>query len=125
MTDLLAPLVVAIAGFFLLMGLVALAAPQRVGAINGDAAPTLEGRNEIRAVYGGFGVLMSATLWWARAEPAYRPGVFLTVGLALAGMALGRLVSAAIERPRSLYPSWFFFALESAMAAVLCAAAQP
>jgi hypothetical protein len=114
---------IAVIAFFLLMGVVALATPERVSAINGQPDLTPEGRNEVRAVYGGFGVVVAATLAWAMAAPLYRPGVFLATAAALAGMALGRLVAAAIEPPRRFYPSWFYCGLELAMATVLGAAA--
>jgi hypothetical protein len=105
------------------MGAVALATPERVVATFGQRELTLEGRNEVRAVYGGFGVVVAAVLAWAAWVPAQRTGVFLTVAASLAGMALGRLVSAAVEWPRSFYPSWFYCALELAMAATLALAA--
>lgn len=47
------------------------------------------------------------------------------MAIALAGMAAGRLVAAAIERPASFYPSWFYFTAETAMELVLLAASQP
>jgi hypothetical protein len=114
---------IAVIGFFLLMGVVALAIPERISVINGQPELTPEGRNEVRAVYGGFGVVVAATLAWAFGAPVYRPGVFLGTSAALAGMALGRLVAAAIEPPRRFYPSWFYCGLELAMAAALAAAA--
>jgi hypothetical protein len=117
-------LVGGVIGFFLLMGLLALAAPERISLIHGVRELTPEGRNEIRAVYGGFGVAIAGLLGWAATLPVYRPGVFLAVAAALAGMAGGRLVAALIERPRRFYPSWFYLALETAMAAVLYAGRQ-
>jgi hypothetical protein len=108
--------------FFLGMGVLALAAPERILGPFGLPSLTLEGRNEVRAVYGGFGVAMAAVLASAAGSPAIAPGVFLTVGAALAGMAGGRLVGALVERPRSFYPCWFYCALEALGAAVLFAA---
>jgi hypothetical protein len=110
-----------IALFFLGMGVVALADPARITAIFGMPALTAEARNEVRAVYGGFGVAMAAVLFAALRLPTIRPGVLLCAAAALAGMAGGRIVAAAIERPRSLYPSWFYCALEALMAAALWA----
>src|SRR5262245_784394 len=116
-------LTLVVIAFFFLMGVVALATPERVVAIFGQCGLTLEGRNEVRAVYGGFGVVIAGVLAWAIQVPAHRTGVFLTVAVALAGMALGRLISAAIEWPRSFYPAWFYCAAELAMAATLALAA--
>ena len=64
--------------FCLAMGLVALAAPERISAINGTPTLTVAGRNEIRAVYGGFGVVMAGMLCWGLADHAMRAGVLLT-----------------------------------------------
>jgi hypothetical protein len=110
--------------FFLGMGIMALASPERITVIFGQPELTPEGRNEVRAVYGGFGVVVAGTLTWAMGAPTYRPGVFLATAAALVGMALGRFVSAAIEPPRRFYPSWFYCGLELGMAAVLGAAAM-
>jgi hypothetical protein len=112
----------AIAVFFLGMGALALAAPERITAIQGQPTLTPDGRNEVRAVYGGFGVAMAAILARGLEQPLLRPGIFLTVAAALAGMALGRLVAAAVEPPQRFYPSWFFCALEAGMALALVAA---
>jgi hypothetical protein len=117
-----APLVVAL--FFLAMGFVALLAPERVTATFGQATLTGDGRNEVRAVYGGFGVATAVVLAVATYDPALRTGVFTAVAAALAGMAGGRLVAVAFERPRTFYPVWFYFAAEVAMAAVLVVASR-
>lgn len=117
-------LTLAVIVFFFLMGAVALAAPERITATFDVPRLTAAGRNEVRAVYGGFGVMTAAVLVWGLETPALRPGVFLSVAAALAGMALGRLVAAAIERPVAFYPSWFFCCFEAFMAAVLFAVAR-
>ena len=106
---------VVIALFFLGMGLVGLAAPERIAATFGTPVLSGDGRNEVRAVYGGFGVAIGALLL---AAPA-RPGVPLCVATALGGMAGGRLVSALLEPPRRFYPCWFYFAVEVLMAVAL------
>jgi hypothetical protein len=105
--------------FFAGMGVVALVAPARVAATNDSPPPSLAARNEIRAVYGGFGLAVAALLVLATRDAALAPGIFLTVAGALAGMAAGRLVSALVERPARFYPSWFYCVVELAMAAVL------
>jgi hypothetical protein len=96
--------------------------PQRIGATFDQPRPSAAGRNEIRAVYGGFGVAIAVLLAVAPSSPRRAPGALLAVAVALAGMAAGRLVSAAVERPDRFDPSWFYFVLESAIAAVLLAA---
>jgi hypothetical protein len=113
--------VLLVAGFFLAMGSIALARPERVVGYFGIDSLTREGRNEVRAVYGGFGVaisgLLAATLWL----PSVRRGVLLTVAVALAGMVAGRLVSTAIDGAPRFYP-WLFCGVEVLLAAALLSA---
>ena len=89
----------------------------------GTTSLTPEGRNEVRAVYGGFGLAVAGLLYMALSTPALRPGAFVAVAASLAGMAGGRVVAALIERPKRFYPSWFFGLLETSMALVLWLAA--
>src|SRR5439155_26957287 len=96
---------VVVALFFLGMGLVGLAAPERIAATFGTPALSGEGRNEVRAVYGGFGVADGALLL---AAPA-RPDVPLCVAVALAGMAGRRAVAAVLCPPQRRYPLWLYF----------------
>ena len=113
-----------VAVFFVGMGLIGLFAPERITAIFGTPALSLAHRNEIRAVYGGFGVAIGALLFFAPSMPAMTAGIYLSVAVALAGMAGGRVVSALLERPSGLYPEWFYFGVETALAAVLVVASQ-
>lgn len=117
-------LVVLVAGGFALMGLVALARPRLVLDQFGVDAGTVEGRNEVRAVYGGFGLAIAVLLAVAAlGDVGGRDGILIAVGVALAGMACGRLIGALAERPSGVYPVWVYFAIEVAGAAVLLAAA--
>jgi len=120
----LTSLVTLVTVFFAGMGLVALASPERITVTFGMTGLTPAARNEVRAVYGGFGLAIAAVLWIASRDPLLARGIYLSVAAALFGMAAGRLVSAAIERPRELYPSWFFCGLETLMGSVLLAAAR-
>ena len=118
--------VIAVVGvFFLGMGAYALAAP---AAILRPFEITLGGaaaRAEVRAVYGGFGLAIAGILGYAAATPgAVRTGVLFTVAAALAGMALGRIVSAVIDDRTSFYPNWFYCLVELAAAGVLFWAAR-
>lgn len=122
MTDGLPLGVMLVAAFFALMGLVALGMPERILATFGMPALTPDGRNEVRAVYGGFGVAIAALLVASAGVPALRSGVLAAVATALGGMAAGRVVSAAVERPGRFYPCWFYALAETVMAAVLVAA---
>jgi len=109
--------------FFLAMGLVALVVPERITATFGTPTLTVDGRNEVRAVYGGFGLAIGVLLLAAERLPAIRQGALVAVAVALAGMAGGRLVAAALERPRTFYPAWFYCAVETVGAVALLVAA--
>jgi Domain of unknown function (DUF4345) len=108
-------LVLLIAAGFAAMGLAAIARPRDVLAQFGVTVDTVEGRNEVRAVYGGFGLAVAAVLAVAAlGDPETAEGIVVAVAIALFGMAGGRLVSAALERPRSAYPVWVYFLIEVA-----------
>jgi len=108
---------------FAAMGLGALARPALVLEQFGVSVATAAGRNEVRAVYGGFGLAVAALLVVAAlGDPATAEGMVVAVAFALVGMAAGRLLSAAGERPKGLYPVWAYFAIEVIAAALLLAA---
>jgi hypothetical protein len=114
----------AIAAAFAGMGLYALVAPAAVLAQFGVTVETPDGRSEVRAVYGGFGLAVAGVLGAAAAgSGGVREGILVTVGFALAGMAAGRLASRLADRPASLFPVWTYFAIEVAAAAILLWAA--
>ena len=111
--------------FFLGMGLYALAAPAALIRPFGVTPETPTSRSEIRAVYGGFGLAIAAVLVYA----AWRggdvgKGILITVGIALAGMALGRVASAVVDDRTPFYPNWFYGIVEVVAAAALFAVAQ-
>jgi hypothetical protein len=113
-----------IAFLFALMGVAAIAAPQRIYATWGVRDFGADARNEVRAVYGGFGVALAAILVVAIAADAeLREGIMLAIGVAVGGMAAGRAISALIEWPKRIYPVWFYGALETVIATVLIAGA--
>jgi len=105
--------------FFVGMGLAALVSPEFVTRTFGIPTLTNAGRNEVRAVYGGFGLAVAAMLVVAMNDPALRAGVLLAVAASVGGMAGGRLVAALVERPTAFYPSWFYFVAETVMSVVL------
>ena len=89
-------LVLLIAAGFAAMGLVAIMRPYDILAQFGVEVDTVEGRNEVRAVYGGFGLAIAAILAVAvLGDPDTRDGILVAVSIALFGMAGGRLASAA------------------------------
>ena len=84
------PIYVAMAAF-LLMGMGALARPTLVTAQFGMPDLTAAGRNEVRAVYGGFGIFMALALLVALWQPDLRDGILFAVAAALGGMAAGSM----------------------------------
>ncbi|WP_067474578.1 DUF4345 family protein [Actinomadura hibisca] len=115
--------VAGMAVFFLAMGVYGLVAPAALVGPFGLRAATADARNEVRAVYGGFGIAVAAVLVLAVARTEMRDGIALAIGTALAGMAFGRLVARCVERPGGFYPCWFYFWVETAGAGVLVACA--
>lgn len=103
--------------FFFCMGATALVRPRSVVSFVQLVPETVDARNEVRAVYGGFGVAVSALLVLASYDKDIRSGVLLAVAVALLGMAVGRLISLFIERPGK-WPVLFIF-MESALAGLL------
>lgn len=109
---------------FACMGVAALARPMLIAAQFGATADSSDARTEIRAVYGGFGVAMAVLLIVAALQSGNtRDGVALTVGVALGGMAIGRLIGMTIERPRGWYPTITYLIIEVVAAVALVALA--
>ncbi|WP_448493200.1 DUF4345 domain-containing protein [Mycolicibacterium boenickei] len=113
--------VIVVAGvFFAGMGVYALAAPAAILRPFDYDLRTAAARAEVRGVYGGFGLAMAAVLAYAAVAPGeVRTGILITVGAALAGMAVGRAVSAVFDEGTSFYPNWFYCLVEAIGAAAL------
>ncbi|WP_407662362.1 DUF4345 domain-containing protein [Mycolicibacterium rutilum] len=105
------------------MGIYALAAPAALVRPFGTTLGGATARAEVRAVYGGFGLAIAGVLGYAVVADDVRTGVLLTVGAALAGMALGRLISAVVDDRTPFYPNWFYAVVEAVAAALLGAVA--
>ncbi|MFJ9390719.1 DUF4345 family protein [Nocardioides sp. NPDC101246] len=120
-----ATLTIAVVGFFFLaMGTYALISPGALVAPFRLSAQAPESRSEVRSVYGGFGIATAAVLGAAALDIGeIRTGAVTTVGLALIGMAGGRLVSRLLDTPVGFYPIWFYFWIElvAGTALFLCA----
>lgn len=97
------PIYIAIAGF-LAMGMGAMLKPVMVTKPFGIPDLSAAGRNEVRAVYGGFGLMMAVALGVALRQPDIREGILLVVAAALAGMAAGRVASALMDRRFDAWP---------------------
>jgi hypothetical protein len=112
--------ILVVAAGFAGMAILALARPRVVLEQFGVDVATVEGRNEVSAVYGGFGVAVAALLAVAAlGEPATAEGIVVTVAFALAGMAAGRVFAAMREMPHGAFPVWTYFAIEVVSAAAL------
>jgi len=86
---------------FAAMGAGLLWQPQYLSRLTNLELTTLESRNEVRAVYGGFGIAMALALFIALVWSPLRPGICVAIGLALIGMAAGRGYSLFVERSSS------------------------
>ncbi|MEU2031336.1 DUF4345 family protein [Nocardia amamiensis] len=105
---------------FLGMGGYALGAPAALIRPFGVQLTATPARYEVRAVYGGFGVAMAAVLAVAALDlGSLRSGIMVAVGAALAGMAMGRILSAMLDERTAFYPNWFYFGVEAFGAAAL------
>jgi len=99
-------IIVVIGLFFFGMGIYALAAPAALVRPFGITLAEPTSGSEVRAVYGGFGLAMAAVMALA-AYGVYRTGIMITVAAALAGMALGRIVSAVVDAELRSTPTGF------------------
>lgn len=106
--------------FFAGMGVYGLVAPARLVAPFGLSADSAHSRSEVRAVYGGFGLAIAGVLGWAATGTGgARTGAVAAVGVALAGMAFGRVVSRAVDTATPFYPIGFYFLVEAIGATAL------
>lgn len=111
-----------VAVFFAGMGVYGLVAPAALLAPFGTRVVSAEGRNEVRAVYGGFGLATALALALAALDVGtVRDGVLVAVALALTGMAAGRVVSMVLERPARFYPTVLYLIVEAGLALALAA----
>jgi len=104
--------------FYLALGIAALVRPATLLGDFGLPAPSLDARNEVRAVYGGFPIAVAVLVMWSLTGAAQASGILLALAVASLGMALGRLVSAAIDRSIGRLPA-LFIGIELALAAML------
>jgi hypothetical protein len=106
---------------FGLMGLAAFIDPRGLLARLELPATTATARNEVQAVYGGFGLAMAGMLLLPHWRPELHTGIGYVVAAALAGMAAGRIIGLARECANRW--AWLFLGIEAAGAAALFAAA--
>jgi hypothetical protein len=87
----------------------------------GTPSLTRDGRNEVRAVYGGFGVAAAALAAFTLSGAPEAPGILIALGVAMLGMAAGRLVSLVPDGVPGFQP-WLYLAVEVTLGGVLIAA---
>ena len=113
-------LVLVAAALFAAMGGWALARPTLVVDRFGIDVTTPDGRNEVSAVYGGFGFAVSALLVFAATTDGrgelWIPSI---VSVQCLGMATGRIVSMLRDRTRGSRTVWLFVTVELALAVAL------
>lgn len=107
-------------GGFAGMGALALAVPSAIPRMFGAQMPTAASRNEVRAVYGGFGIAVATLLAATAHDPTARTWVHRVAGVSLLGMAAGRLVDLALSADRpGFWPVGPVLAGETALGAAL------
>lgn len=120
--------IVVAAAVFLGTGVFALIAPAKFVEGFKILLPAAESRAEARAMYGGFGLAFAGVLAFAALQSSsgsnsLRAGIMITLGVAMAGMVLGRLVSAVVDGRTPFYPNWAYCIGEAGGAAALLLAA--
>lgn len=95
------------AAFFLGMGLLALGRPVAITRFFAVTVLPAEMRNEVRAVYGGYGLTLAILLVVSSEVPSARPGILLTVAASMLGMAVGRSIGFVVDRTVGRWPLVF------------------
>lgn len=104
--------------FYFGLGMRALLRPKDLLAGFDIVATENGSRNEIRAVYGGFPFAASGLLMFSMIPSLYSDGILLAVSVSTLGMAVGRVISAAIDRHLGRFPA-IFIGVELVVAACI------
>ncbi len=106
--------------FYLTLGTAALIRPETLLSGFGIGVQGRDGRNEIRAVYGGFPLAVAGLLGFSLLYARLSDGVLLALAVATLGMAAGRIISALIDRGIGRLPA-IFIGIEVLVAAMIAA----
>jgi hypothetical protein len=106
--------------FYFALGVRALLRPKNLLAEFKIFANEDVSRNEIRAVYGGFPLAASGLLIFSLWDTPYSDGILFAVAVSTLGMAVGRIVSAAIDGALDRFPA-IFIGVELVIAACIAA----
>jgi Domain of unknown function (DUF4345) len=117
-----AVLLIPCAAYFAWLGVSALAQPRTLLAVFGVTVPTADGAGEIRAVYGGFPVVMAGALIASTFVADLESGAPVAVAAAMGGMILGRAVSLVVDRSMGRVAA-IFVVIEFAIVVLLTVAA--
>ena len=107
-----------IAACFVITGMISLIQPERILNYLGCESFSRNGKNEVRAVYGGLRIGIGLLLLATVSMPGIRTGIFLTVGIVLLGTILGRVISVLLDGSPTT-PTWIITALESFQSGIL------
>lgn len=93
--------------FYLTLGTAALMRPETLLSGFGIEVQGKDSRNEIRAVYGGFPLAVAGLLGFSLLHARLADGILLALAIATLGMAVGRMISALIDRGIGRFPTIF------------------
>jgi Domain of unknown function (DUF4345) len=111
----------------LAMGLVSLIDPDFTVSLFDVKLLGSDGQNEVRAVYGGYGIALGVFLGWLAYRPhgtiqtLLGPGAVVALAVGFVGMAFGRIIGLCVDRRIGVWPS-VFFGVELVLTALLLAA---
>lgn len=115
-------LILPCAAFFVWLASMAFLYPRGLLRGFGIEVEGLDGMNEIRAVYGGFPLIMAIGLVLSLWRADLRVAAPLAVAFAMVGMAAGRVISAAVDQSAGKLPVTFLI-IEIGIAVALGTAA--
>lgn len=115
-------LTAAAAAFYSFIGINAMRRPKNLLRNFGLIAESADARNEIRGVYGGMTLALGALLTSTLVVRTNAVGILAAVAVWTIGMALGRVVSAILDRSFGAAPRFWCMA-EVLVATALAAAA--
>ena len=107
-----------VAACFVISCRISLIQPEKILNYLGCEIFSRNGKNEVRAVYGGLRIGIGLLLLATVSMPGIRTGIFLTVGIVLLGTILGRVISVLLDGSPTT-PTWIITALESFQSGIL------
>ncbi|WP_085338364.1 DUF4345 family protein [Aquidulcibacter paucihalophilus] len=84
--------------FFGAIGMTAMFRPHNLLKDFGIETAAVDSRNEVRGIYGGFPIAVSGLLLFSLTRPDLSNGILFALAACSAGMAIGRIISAIVDR---------------------------